>query len=593
MIILQNFIFNFEKLEVSPLFFQSDLAPKVDSKGISFIAPDEKKVSVSFDGIANSLPIQVLQRHTSLKRVRCQVTIEAEKATLQIFHIDGEGKRRLLHESPLSSASKDWESPWLPLTSNEGRYALSIHFIGSLKLSHAAWVGDAEPPSHSKFLISIPAYKRNASVVSILSDFASYAPLTRFDISFLIVDHGKTLTRELLPDDSRIHFVSQENFGSTGGFMRAFIFAKDISADYLITVDDDVLITPEMFYRIMALQVLSNKQLVVGSVMITIQNPTMVAEQGAQVVPTKVRFSRANNRAVRLLFPSELSEIYKEKHCDYTAWWLSCSPVRSISPLPAYFMRGDDVLEGMLLGKKNATTVVPPHCFVWHEAFAMKSSPWRAYLSFRNDLTNRFILGRLPAPLRTASAILGIILPCILNYDYNIAEWYIRALNDTLDSPDWIRDPARQTEIVHRWMKEEPPSTDLSNRLSPSFAKGLATPRSKIYRILRRMSYFLTGANYLNPFARELAPDGGLVYRNHGDYQGWGTIGYRQVAVVGPDKKGYICRRSWKRMATTTFSALKAVVRFLVSHKSATLAYQKIELSEKIWRNAFGLPESG
>ena len=591
MTILQNFIFGFEKLEVAPLFFQSELVPAHNSSGLSFVSPDNEDSSVSFDGIGNSLPIQVFNRHTSVQRVRCNVMLEARHATLAILHIDRQGVPHILHESTFSSGEtgKGWESPWIPLSNDEGRYALSIRFRGSLEISHAAWVGDAEPASHPKFLISIPAYKRNESVVAILSDFVRYAPLAKFDIAFLIVDHGKTLSRSMLPDDSRIHFISQENFGSTGGFMRAFLFAKDISADYLLTADDDILITPEMFYRIMVLQALSNKLLVVGSVMITIQNPTVVAEQGAQVVPSKVRFARAHSRNVPLLSPTERSAIYEEKSCDYTAWWLSCSPVKALSPLPPYFMRGDDVLEGILLGKNNALTVVPPHCFVWHEAFATKSSPWRAYLSFRNDLTNRFILGGPPSPLRTAASILGVILPCILNYDYNIAKWYIRALNDTLDSPEWILDPATQTEIVHRWMKEEPPATDLSSRLSPSFSKNLATPRSKPFRVLRRIAYFLTGANYLNPFARDLAPDGGLAFRTHGDYQGWGTIGYRQVAVIGPEKKGYVCRRSWTLMATTTFASFRAVLRFLLSHKSATRGYQTATRSEDIWRKAFGM----
>jgi len=594
MTILQNFIFDFEKLEVEPLFLHSELVPTHNSSGLSFSGPDNKDSSVSFDGIANSLPIQILNRHTSVQKIRCEVTLKTPQATLQILRIDRQGELHLLHESAFSSDhnKKTWESPWFPVSDDEGRYALTIRFRGSLEIVHASWVGDADPISHPKFLISIPAYKRNESVVAILSDFGKYAPLAKFDITFLIIDHGKTLSRSMLPDDSRIHFISQENFGSTGGFMRAFLFAKDISADYLLTADDDILVSPEMFYRIMVLQALSNKLLVVGSVMITIQNPTVVAEQGAQVVPSKVRFAHAHSRNIRLLSPTERTAIYEEKPCDYTAWWLSCSPVKALSPLPPYFMRGDDVLEGILLGQNNALTVVPPHCFVWHEAFATKSSPWRAYLSFRNDLTNRFILGGPPFPLRTAASILGVILPCILNYDYNIAEWYIRALNDTLDSPAWILDPARQTEIVHRWMKEEPLSTDLSARLSPSFAKRLLTPRSKPYRVLRRIAYFVTGANYLNPFARELSPDGGLAFRTHGDYQGWGTIGYRQVAVINPEKKGYICRRSWKMMAKTTLGTFSAVLRFILSHKAATQGYQTATRSEDIWRKAFGMSQN-
>ena len=591
MTILQNFIFNFEKLEVTPLFFQSEQVPTFDSGKLSFVSPVDKDSSVSFDGIGNSLPVQILNRHTSVQMIRCDVTLDARHATLQILRVDRQGVSHLLHETTFESEQngKKWESPWFPVSPDEGRYALSIRFRGHLEIAHAAWVGDADPVSRPKFLISIPAYKRNESVISILSDFGKYTPLSLFDIAFLIVDHGKTLSRSMLPDDSRIHFISQDNFGSTGGFMRAFLFAKDISADYLLTADDDILITPEMFYRIMVLQTLSNKLLVVGSVMITIQNPTLVAEQGAQVVASKVRFAHAHSRNIRLLSPTERSAIYEEKPCDYTAWWLSCSPVKALSPLPPYFMRGDDVLEGILLGKNNALTVVPPHCFVWHEAFATKSSPWRAYLSFRNDLTNRFILGGPPFPLRTAVSILGVILPCILNYDYNIAGWYIRALNDTLDSPEWILDPARQTEIVHRWMKEEPPATDLSPRLSLSFEKALRTPRSRPFRAMRRITYFLTGANYLNPFTRELAPDGGLAFRIHGDYQGWGTIGYSQVAVINPEKKGYICRRSWKLMIKTTFEAFRAVFRFLMTQQSVTRGYQTATRSEDIWRKAFGI----
>lgn len=544
-----------------------------------------REEDISFDGIANSFPVQTYLRHTSVRRIRCVLELNGENVQVTLFHRNQKESSSIIGTFHVESGT--WSSPWITLP-EDGRLVLCLKFRGSITLHRGVWEGLVPSPERKKFLISIPAYRRNASVLSILNSFVSFESLRNFDISFLVIDHGDTLTPSMIPQDSRLHLISQPNYGASGGFMRAYLFAKDMAADYLITADDDILLFPEMFFRMVAFQLVSIKPVILGSLMLTIQDPTVVSEQGARIIRTKVRFAEAINRNTPLENSRKVPALYEESACDYTAWWLSCSPVNALSVLPPYFIRGEDALEGLMAQQQGVRTIVPPHCFVWHEAFSLKSSPWRSYLSFRNDLTNRLIMGDLPYPLLTSLSIFSVIFSCIINYDYNLSRWYIMALEEVLSGPEWIQDPVYQTKRVHQWMKEEPPPLDLSKRLSHEFEQYTNTRKSLFHRLMRRAVYILTGANYFNPFAKDVARDGGLAYRYHGDYQGWGLIGFKTVAVINPDKRGYICVRSWSQAIMTTISLLVVVVKFYISSKKMARDYKKVLSSSNMvetWRH--------
>lgn len=592
MTIIQNFLLEKKKPELDGFFFQSDAVPFLEGEKLVFKTQSTGESIISFDGIANALPIETFYRHTTVKNVRCRASVIGETAVLGILHYTRQGDSRIVEESPLLSPEQDWESSWLPLDLNEGRYALFIRFKSQIRILRAAWIGDTIPDNNSKFLVFIPAFKRNDSVNLILSDFCNYAPLKKFDSLFLVIDQGQTLSRNILPPDQRIRFISQMNFGPTGGFMRAYLYAKELGFQFILTADDDILVFPEMFYRLMVLQSLSIRPLILGTMMMTIQEPTVVSEQGARFEPNKVRFAKAINRNTKTLSNKERTILYCETPCDYTAWWLSCSPVSSLSVLPPYFMRGDDVYQGIMAGKKGFMTIVPPHCFVWHEAFSFKASPTRAYLSFRNDLANRFLSGGPSVPVLTAWSILKLILACIANFDYDLATVYIQALEQFIHQPEWIKDPLIQTKMVLSRIKQEPATENLTVHLSKTFGTERKRSLDLPFRILRRFLYILTGANYLNPFARTTARDGGIVFRYHGDFQGWGYLGYKKVAVVSPDGNGYICQRSWKRMIQTSIKAIALIFEFLLLQSRLKREYRASNMQEESWKKAFSTTSS-
>lgn len=587
MIVLQNFLLDMKELALNSFFFQTEQLYTLKESQLNFHPDHSKEYQILFDGIANSFPIQTFFRHTNIREVRCRVSLFAQDAVLGILHYDNQGKSTLIEECVGIIGEYQWESSLLPLDIDDGRYTFFIRAKGAVRFFKAEWLAEEKEVKSPRFLVSIPAYKRNASVLSIVSDFCQYNPIQKFDCLFLIIDHGHTLSGDFFPPDPRIRFISQMNFGPTGGFMRAFLYAKEVGADFIITADDDILVFPEMFYRLMILQSLAISPLMLGTMMMTIQNPTIVSEQGARIQPNRVRFSKANHRNTQTLSNTSRSILYQETVCDYAAWWLSCSPVSAISILPPYFMRGDDVFEGIMAKKKGYITIVPPHCFVWHEAFSLKASHVRAYLSFRNDLANKYISGGPTIPIIFAWSIFRLILLCIANFDYDLASTYIKALKQFMRSPDWINDPLTQTNLVHTWIKEETPPTDLSMNISKTFMKEKQKPRNIFFKALRRVSYILSGANYLNPFAKNTDIDGGLAFRYHGDFQGWGYLGYRKIAVIDPDGKGYICQRSWKYMISITLETITLIIEFLFSQSRLLKKYQASNMQEESWKKAF------
>lgn len=589
---LQHFLYTIDTLEIDGLILQTTSKAPVTLtiEGVSgSLSESEGGELLSFDGIVNAFPVGTFSRHTGIQSISLQGELEGNIA-IQIRHVDEDGEH-ILYEEPFSHRNGHWESPPLPIGGKEGRYYLSCRVRGAFSFSHLGWwVVDESLPEPS-FMVCITTYQ-STKVLGMLRNLCNYQPLKKLRISLVVVDNGQTLTSKDLPKDGRLSLISQPNLGATGGCMRGLWRARNTNSDYFVIIaDDDMTLHPEILYRLVVLQSLVNRPLAIGTMMLYQNHPTVLHEQGAQVPLKTYDTMHCINYRLDLLRPDSLNALFRESSCDYAGWWIMSAPSKELPFLPAFFLYFDDILQGVLMGQKGVQTIIPPHLFIWQDfgfSGLLSGSKRRFFYSYRNDLGMRLASG-LPVNLKlTVLPFLKKILRSLANFDYEKAEVILESFEDVMTPSLWALDPLSGAEKIQGISKSETPIRDFTGLLSTQYAPAKARKRSRYISIPQRLLAVLTVAGYLNPFAKLVAPDGGFVFCYFGDYDFWQWTGYKQLAMINSEKKGYLCQRSWKKMAGILLRSLKVSLLFLASHHHLQKRYQQpSEQYEEIWKKTF------
>jgi len=586
---LQNFLYDYSQIPLNTHWGSASSPVTRTESGISGGISGEKKViQIVFDGLANIFPSGYFQRYTRLTHFQLRTHIVAEKAQITIIHTPPKGSPNILAQETVSHWSGEWVSDRILIAGLEGRVHLEMKAEGAFDIADTAWVGSPGLINNPSFLISVTAFGRDAYVQSLLRSVCLYRPLRSFDLRFLVVDNAGTLSPEKLPPDSRIFFIRQENLGCTSGVMRALVEARKMKTDFMIIADDDIVLPPEMLYRMIVFQSLAHHPVAVGAGMMTLRETNLLWEKGSRVLNTGLNALQPLHKRTKLDNPASFSELFEDSLPDYTALWLMSAPTDKLSFLPAFFIYYEDILQGLTLQKKGVRSIIPPHIFLWHATLEKRGSFWKRYLWVRNDMATRFLNPEKMRSVPIALSFLKIILKLALCYDYKLAEFHIRSFREAISDASWTTDPLGEKQKVEDLIRQTPTPVDLSDQLSQNFKNPLSDKPSFFLRLGKRVGYVLTMGSYMNPFSRALTADGKLAFRYHADYEAWGWFGYHTVAVVDANGVGYVCSRSWRKALPLLFSALNLTVRFFITHKTITKSYvEKSNVYEHAWIHAF------
>lgn len=205
-------------------------------------------------------------------------------------------------------------------------------------------------------------------------------------LKVLVVDNGGTLPICERPGMRLIH---NRNFGGSGGFARVMLeYVMDGSADYVLLMDDDIVLEPSAIERSRALLCglkPDYKDSFLSGAMLSLENPNVQHENTAYW--GKIRLHSVGKgldmSQRKSCIQNEAIEIFENQ---YAAWWYCCIPTHRIKeigyPLPV-FVKGDD----MEYGIRNHKEVMHMNGIgVWHQSFQEKISPVVNYYSDRNML---------------------------------------------------------------------------------------------------------------------------------------------------------------------------------------------------------------
>lgn len=449
MFVVQNVIFGFSSLP-EHLFYQ------VNGSDFSCVRKDNALVIESFDGevktqflgIFNSFPAEHFYLHTKAKEVYLKLNVSGELDSLTVHRLTQWNEDIVYKEFSPKNVGNIILGPFL-LEPGVRRYSFELSTRGKLVVNSAEWAVNDEAVTNKTVDLSITTFKKEQYVINNVNALLSYKPLEPFKFRAIVVDNGSTLEFNSFVKSDKLLLIPQANLGGTGGFMRGLAEAHSNQTDYILFMDDDILLSPEVVFRAIAIAQISQDKKAYGGMMLHFTKKDKLHEQGGRLPWEVNRFFTAINDGDYLCDINgnrhQYNNLYSEGNPDFSGWWFYMAEVKETPFLPNFFFKWDDICSSLYLQKNNIKLSVFPTVFVWHEDFSIKRHLFMTdYLSMKNEIHTFAFLGVPEKQMKISfKRTKQLIIRDILMWDYNRAAIRLKALQDSLKyeemlSPDFV-----------------------------------------------------------------------------------------------------------------------------------------------------------
>lgn len=613
MYIVQHLQFAFPTIPEKLFYTGSDgeHACQVKEDGLH-LATYGRQVSLNLTTLFNSFPAEHFLINTRAQQVYLQLRFSGRADSITVYRKTRWHSEKI-HTEPAPAEGDILLGPF-PLEKNTKRYAFSIETRADIILHAGCWLVDAEPQDKSVD-ICITTFKKEHYVTANVSALLAYPPLAAMNYRITVVDNGSTLGTDDFPHADNFILIRQANLGGTGGFMRGLLDARDKQSDYILFMDDDILLVPEMIYRAVAIAQIAKPKRAFGGMMLHYTRKDKIHEQGGRL-PWKIHnfFQAINDDAIlkktqqkvaqealaasgqaeKVAANSDLyAPLYSEGHPDFSGWWFYMAETRDTPILPNYFFKWDDICSSLYLRQRGTAISVFPTIFVWHEDFSIKRHLMMTdYLSMRNEVLT-FAFLNIPAKQMKIAfrRTFAMIVRDILMYDYRRAEIRLKALHDALDyrrilSPQFVADGHGDypVKLAREYMPE---LTDIDNNIDIFYEQEKARyPRGTfVKRALRMM---LASIRLIIPW-KKAALDNGKIPLLSMDNGNFPIIyPYRQYFLYNPDgSTGYYCTYSGRKTRELLWQTWKTVRQVRAAYPQIAAHMQTQPFDEAYWQRIF------
>ena len=337
-------------------------------------------------------------------------------------------------------------------TETAGRVYFEIKCLSAEGLFKEGLIATEQKQSREVSLgIITCTFKKEAYIKATLDAISQDSFLQKKALKIFVVDNGKTLnSNEFL--DPNVQLIPNSNVGGSGGFTRGLIEAsQENSYSHYLFMDDDIELESESIYRLFSLYEYARFDFAVAGSMLDLYKKQVLYEAGAaynrnnsleftpfSTAPLKHNLELKNTTSLNLLL--------MEEDTDYGGFWFFCFSSKIIEeiglPMP-YFIKIDDMEFGLRIKERFGGKIVAfPSIAVWHEPFYTKFPIWDIYYNFRNHLITDAIHGSLGYVRNYINAVnyaTSSLILYISVFDYNSAEMFIKAFEDFLKGPDFIK----------------------------------------------------------------------------------------------------------------------------------------------------------
>ncbi|HEX5018327.1 MAG TPA: glycosyltransferase, partial [Actinomycetes bacterium] len=217
------------------------------------------------------------------------------------------------------------------------------------------------------------------------------------------------------------------------------------SSEYVLLLDDDVLVEPEGILRAVTFADLARQRIIVGGHMLNMHVRSMIHAWGERVNKYRFFWGPAPHTRHALNFstcPLRATRwLHRRIDVDYNGWWMCLIPtslVREIGLAMPVFIKWDDADFGLRAQEAGTPTVSLPGAAVWHVPWTDKDDTidWQAYHHARNRLVAALIHSPYERGGRLLIESLAVQLKHAMSMQYSAAELRLWALQDVLSGPD-------------------------------------------------------------------------------------------------------------------------------------------------------------
>lgn len=245
---------------------------------------------------------------------------------------------------------------------------------------------------------------------------------------------------------TKLRIINQDNLGGSGGFSRGMLEAVDNGSNYVLLLDDDVMVEPESINRLLTFAELCKKPTIVGGHMFDLYNRTVLHTFGEVVNPYRIQPDLPSEDAElgHDFAVSNLRQtpwLHRRTDVDYNGWWMCMIPtavIKDIGLALPIFIKWDDAEYGLRARQHGYATVSLPGSAVWHVSWIDKDDlvGWQAYFHTRNRLITALLHSPYDLGGRVIRESLQLDIKHMVSMQYYTAKGRVMALRDLVAGPD-------------------------------------------------------------------------------------------------------------------------------------------------------------
>lgn len=570
--VLQNIFFDSSLEGKLPVYTSNSDADIIcNRKTIKFLMNGK---SLSLRNLAQIFPNHHYSSNTSISNIFLKFGKITGSAQIKVFFNDGINAETLEFDQVINNTVDFISSP-ISLKKETGYFYIKITSLEqNTTLENIQWITDYSIPYH-KVLIGITTFKREEALHANIKKIIKYDELRSLNIDLLIVDNGNTVDFSIY--DYPIYHTTQDNSGGTGGFMRSLKYAKDNLYTHNMFMDDDIELEPEMLYRAVVFSLFTIRETTVGLMMMKKSLPYQVWEQGAFIDKHKIYTGYSFNYCLNADSNKSLTELNKNRASEFAGWWGCIVPTKIAPTLPYMFIKGDDVVSGMILTRMGVPCITLPTAMVWHEDFDKKPYTWQHFYDIRNAFMIRHFINQKTNRRTMVFSVAKLFLACVALGDYYRCELMLKAFQHGIKPADEYFTNIDRLKQLHNETMQHFPLKDVSGMVS-----SIVLPKS-----LKKgfIGAFLTFFGTLNPLSANSCSDGRFLTVPLNKYDFSHTFKYKNVVFYDPYTfKGYVCEKSFVKTVKLLFSFSKTSLKYMLNRK---MEKQNFVVNDNYWDNEF------
>ena len=422
---------------------------------------------VSFGTYFNAFAASYWRMWSILEYVDLRVRVSGS-ATVIVYRSTADGRsQRVASESTETEPSGDFTFA-LPLKpfGDGGWYWFDV-FAGTQDavLEDAAWTAEVPGDNFASGTATVGiTVIRPDSCIPLLGQLADDDAVMAVVDEVIVVDQGSERVRDQAEFGriehalgGKLRVIEQANIGGSGGFARAqYETVKAGRSDYVLLLDDDIVVEPESVVRAITFGDLARRPTLVGAHMFSLYSRSQLHSFGETINPWRfwwgpaARVRPEHDLATRNLRTSRW--MHRRVDVDFNGWWMCLIPRSVIEEIGLglpLFIKWDDAEYGVRAGAAGFPTVSMPGVGVWHVPWTDKNDAldWQAYFHQRN----RTVAALLHSPYdfggRVVLESFNHQVKHLLAMQYSTAEMRLLALEDILEGPEHLH-PSILTKLT-------------------------------------------------------------------------------------------------------------------------------------------------